>query len=278
MTVCALILAYDNFEGLVEVIENLRSQTRPPDFFLVVDNASSDDTPKIKSLFPEIKYVRLSENLGSAGGYKSGLKTAAEMADAVFISDDDVLYENSSLKTLSEFMSRAAEKEKIGAARCAWENFRSPAPLKVETSGWTGVLLSSQVIRTEGLPREDFFIYGEDIEYFVRMAEAGYSFYAVPGSGYLERPSGHKVKRGLWRINAEAYRGEFRLYYAFRNEIYTYLLHRRYFGVLKVLLYFVKCSLFFKGFSRVNAMFSGLRDGFAGRLGKNGRYPADRKK
>jgi glycosyltransferase involved in cell wall biosynthesis len=50
--------------------------------FLVVDNASEDDTPKIKELFPEfVIYKRLPKNLGADGGYYYALSFAYKISN-----------------------------------------------------------------------------------------------------------------------------------------------------------------------------------------------------
>jgi rhamnopyranosyl-N-acetylglucosaminyl-diphospho-decaprenol beta-1,3/1,4-galactofuranosyltransferase len=68
--VSAAIVTFNNVEMLGRLINDLLSQTRPADRIVVVDNASVDNTPEVvKTRFPGVRYIRLPENSGSAGGY-----------------------------------------------------------------------------------------------------------------------------------------------------------------------------------------------------------------
>ena len=40
--------------------------------------------------YPAVNYIKLAENLGSAGGYYEGIKRAAESSDFIYTLDDDV--------------------------------------------------------------------------------------------------------------------------------------------------------------------------------------------
>ena len=139
-TVCAVVVTYNRKKLLLECLEALRKQTRPVQGIYLIDNASTDGTPKlllekgyIKELSPQnltkpwekefkiknltdgeiikLHYVRMHENTGGAGGFYEGVKGAYEKGyDWLWLMDDDaepeedclyVLYKNHLKKNFS---------------------------------------------------------------------------------------------------------------------------------------------------------------------------------
>ena len=118
-TVCAVVVTYNRKKLLLECLEAIRKQTRPVQGIYLIDNASTDGTPKlllekgyIKELPPEnliepwekefeiknltdgetikLHYVRMHENTGGAGGFHEGVKRAYEKGyDWLWLMDDD---------------------------------------------------------------------------------------------------------------------------------------------------------------------------------------------
>ena len=118
-TVCAVVVTYNRKNLLLECLEALKKQTKPLDAIYIVDNASTDGTPKvlfenkyIKELPPEnldqpwekefkvknlvngkyiiIHYVRMHENTGGTGGFHEGVKRGYEKGyDWLWLMDDD---------------------------------------------------------------------------------------------------------------------------------------------------------------------------------------------
>ncbi|MBI4351141.1 MAG: glycosyltransferase [Elusimicrobia bacterium] len=269
MKIACVIPTYNNYASLCLTVENLLSQTRPPDIVYIIDNASADGTAEIKKRFPGVEYVRLAENQGSAGGYYEGIKLAGEAADLVFLSDDDNLYRPDALEQLEKGLLKLGGR--AGAVRCAWEAFKGKEPAEVPDALWSGALITSAVVKKIGLPLRELFLYAEDVEYFRRMRRSGFAVYVIPGAGYLKRYAGHKMTSGWFGRPTHAYRDAFRLYYAFRNEIYVSRLYGAWWKVFRTVLYLFKILVFLSP-SSVLAALDGIRDGFAGRLGKNGKY------
>lgn len=271
MKLACVIPTYNNYGSLRLTVENLLAQTRAPDIIYVIDNASADGTAEIKERFPAVEYIRLGENQGSAGGYYEGIKAACEAADLIFLSDDDNLYRPDALELLEKGLLKLGKTASVGAVRCAWEGFGGKEPAEVPDALWSGALLTSSAVKKTGLPLRELFLYAEDVEYFMRMRRNGFAVYVIPGAVYLQRYSGHKMKSGWFGKPTHAYRDAFRLYYAFRNEIYVNRLYDRGWKVLRTVLYLFKIMVFLSPAS-VLAALDGIRDGFAGRLGKNGKY------
>jgi len=77
---------------------------------IVVDNASSDDTPdRIAERWPDVRLVRLGENLGAVGGRNEGMRHAR--GEYFYFIDSDVIVEPG---LLSELVRAGESDERIG--------------------------------------------------------------------------------------------------------------------------------------------------------------------
>ena len=150
-------------------------------------------------------------------------------------------------------------------------------PVELEIVPWRGALWAGDVVRLMGPPRNDYFLYGEDLEYSLRMRKLGYCCYWVPASRCIEarkgKTDGHMLGRAV-RI----YPQSFRLYYAFRNEISIYLTYRRIDKFANLCLFTLKVIGYVAltertgGLRKIRAVLEGLWHGLIGRLGKNPQY------
>lgn len=114
MSVSTIIVTYNRREDLLRCIEAVLAQTVPPDYLLIVNNASTDDTeeflyqkygePSLKKKVGEevvsllceygkipIYLINKITNTGGAGGFHTGLKVAHEyfVTDYYWMMDDD---------------------------------------------------------------------------------------------------------------------------------------------------------------------------------------------
>jgi len=278
--ISVVIVTFNNADMLTALLDDLRIQSRLPDSIIIVDNASHDHTESmIKGNYPEVKYVKLEENKGSAGGYYEGIKHAADSSDFIYTLDDDVrLKPNTLAKIIAGFwLLEKSMPGKIGAVRSVGEHHPEAVPTKLEIVPWRGTLLKTEIIREIGLPSPDFFLYGEDLEYSLRMAKKGYRFYWIPTSVCQEKSRAHegKSRRLFMGRMGVHYEDPFRLYYAFRNEVSIYLQYRYVSKLIHTLLYAVKVLLMISvsegwhGQKSLQALLCGIADGFLGRMGKN---------
>jgi GT2 family glycosyltransferase len=116
--VAAVVVSYNRFTLLTEVLRGLLSQYSVREIF-VVDNASNEDVcahltlefgaPKSHEHFAEfehdtipIRVQRMNKNLGGAGGFAQGMNWALQSSQAPFIwiMDDDAVPTQGSLNTL----------------------------------------------------------------------------------------------------------------------------------------------------------------------------------
>jgi len=143
-TVCAVVVTYNRKELLLECLEAIRKQTRPVQGIYLIDNASTDGTPKLlleKGYIKELPlenlsepwekefeiknltdgeiikfhYVRMHENTGGAGGFHEGVKRAYEKGyDWLWLMDDDVEPKEDALEKLAVYFN----KKNISALAC----------------------------------------------------------------------------------------------------------------------------------------------------------------
>jgi rhamnopyranosyl-N-acetylglucosaminyl-diphospho-decaprenol beta-1,3/1,4-galactofuranosyltransferase len=268
---------------LVKLLDDLRNQSRLPDEVIVIDNASGDNTETVvRGNYHEVNYIRLGENMGSAGGYHEGIRRAAESFDFIYTLDDDVRLNPDALAEIIKgfhFLEKSLPS-RIAAVRSVGEKHPEEVPTPLDIFSWGGSLIKTGIVREVGLPSPDYFIYGEDMEYSLRLAKRGYCFYWIPASICQER---HRNRDG--KTHAEIfgkrnvrYQDPFRLYYAFRNEIFIYRQYNRIFKLIHVFMYAIKVTLMilkdegWNGRKAIMAIVEGMIDGVMGRLGKNIKY------
>jgi GT2 family glycosyltransferase len=76
-TVTVSIVLYNSSGDLPACLRSLILQTRQPDAVVVVDNASSDNGPDlVEQILPDARLVRLSSNVGFAGGHNRAFLSA----------------------------------------------------------------------------------------------------------------------------------------------------------------------------------------------------------
>lgn len=92
-TVTVLIPTYNRADYLRETIQSVLDQTWPGVGVLVLDDASTDETPDVVGSFsddPRVRGIRHEKNLGMAGNWKAGL-AAVKSKFFCLLNDDDLL-------------------------------------------------------------------------------------------------------------------------------------------------------------------------------------------
>ncbi len=86
-----IIPAFNGARFLVEAIDGARSQSRPPDEIIVVDDGSTDDTPGVAAtLEGAITYIRRDRNGGPSAARNLGLARAGGALIAFMDVDDRI--------------------------------------------------------------------------------------------------------------------------------------------------------------------------------------------
>jgi rhamnopyranosyl-N-acetylglucosaminyl-diphospho-decaprenol beta-1,3/1,4-galactofuranosyltransferase len=255
-------------ERALRAIDRGRSR---PDQVVVVDNASTDDTPAVLErlageLDTPLRVVRLPRNTGGAGGFKAGLTAALEGDARLFwLMDDDGQPTPDCLATL---LRHTEDHDFLGPAVVAEDDphrlcfpIRLPGTARVvhdladveraATQGvledvvipFNGVLLSRALVERIGVPREEFFIWGDDVEYLWRARRAGARVATVVRSLFLHPATddlGTPMMFGRTTYNHSP--SDLKHYCMVRNNV-TNL--REYVGLLGVLAFLVKTVWFY---------------------------------
>jgi GT2 family glycosyltransferase len=91
MTLCAVVVTFNRLAQLQITLPALRDQD--VDHIIVVDNASTDDTPAwlADQANARVHVVQLADNTGGAGGFEAGMAYARDHFDPdwMVLMDDD---------------------------------------------------------------------------------------------------------------------------------------------------------------------------------------------
>lgn len=203
MRILAAVVTYNRRALLERCIDHIRSQTRPPDKLLVINNSSPDDTVAMLER-KGVDYVT-QPNVGSAGGWRKALDTAlAEGWDATWLMDDDGFPDENALENLERAMTPGvacassivlrendrgrfvfpfpmldrsnlpvlfAAKRKIATLREL--EMVAPDGLYPFAHLFNGALVRTDAVRTIGNVDERFFLMGDEVDYFMRLRTAG---------------------------------------------------------------------------------------------------------
>ena len=295
--IIAVVVTFNRLTLLERVLDALRAT---PDLaeIVVVDNASTDGTTQwlaagIAGEGVPVHAVTLSENLGGAGGFHEGLRLALERgADLVWLMDDDGVPVDGCLAKLLEhdydFWGPAVLAEQDPSRLCF--PIRLPgrsqvvhAMADVETAAaanagvlddivipFNGVLVTRQLAEEIGLPREEFFIWGDDHEYRLRAEKAGARIATVVDAHFLHPATddlGTPMAFGRTTYNHTP--SDLKHYCMARNNVVNL---RDYRGWLFVMAFVLK-TLWFYAFTRPSAhriklsaegIRAGLRNDFSG--------------
>lgn len=91
--VCLVVLNWNGYADTHECLHSLSNLHYPHRHIIVVDNASTDDSPmRIAAEHPDVEVVRCSQNVGIAAGYNRGIHTAlAHGADYIVVMNNDLV-------------------------------------------------------------------------------------------------------------------------------------------------------------------------------------------
>ena len=195
--IAAVVVTHNRLEMLQRLVKVLDG-VRGLDEVLVVDNASTDGTGEWLASLGNGRVVArtLDRNSGGAGGFHEGLGWAVERAaDLFWLMADEGLPEPDGLDLLRaragdlDFWGRVVVDERDperlvfpirlpGGARVvhAMADVRRAAEdglIRGIVIPFNGVLVTRDLVERIGLPRAEFFIWGDDHEYRLRAERAG---------------------------------------------------------------------------------------------------------
>lgn len=244
MYILAAIVTHNRCQLLSRCIDHVQAQSRPPDALVVINNGSTDNT---LAMLAERRVDVISQaNLGSAGGWHRAINHCQEHGfDAVWLMDDDGYPALDALQLLEQrLLPSVACVSSVVLQEERPERFVFPFPMldskglpticarprKLHTLSslearssqgcypfahlFNGALVASIAIRQIGNVNPDFFIFGDEVDYFFRMRQVG-EVISVLAARHLHPD-----------VSARPY-STTKTYYYIRNTI---ILNKRYFS------------------------------------------------
>ena len=266
--IVAVVVTFNRLEMLQRQLQRL-AEAPELDEVLVVDNASTDGTGEWLRTQP-VTAETLTENTGGAGGFSHGLERAvASGAELVWLMDDDGLPEPDCLALLLEHAGDLdfwgpvvvdrADPERLvfpirlpGGSRVvhAMADVRRAARdglIRDIVIPFNGVLVTRALVERIGLPRKEFFIWGDDHEYRLRAERAGARIATVVDARVLHPSVGELgTPMAFGRTTYNHTPSDLKHYCMARNNLVNL---REYAGTLHALA-FVGKTLWFYTFTR----------------------------
>lgn len=221
MNVSIIIVNWNAREPLHNCLKSICTHEREVDYeIIVVDNASTDGSVEmVKKAWPSVALVQNSKNLGFAQANNIGIHQST--GQYVCLINPDVVVLQGCIRNLIEFMDRNPRVGMTGPRilnpdltlqpSCRhfpsiWNNLCQALALnhllpksrffsgsfmnywahdtlqKVDTIGGMFWMVRRQAINEAGFLDEDFFLYGEDIDWCRRFHAAGWDIMFYPGA------------------------------------------------------------------------------------------------
>jgi rhamnopyranosyl-N-acetylglucosaminyl-diphospho-decaprenol beta-1,3/1,4-galactofuranosyltransferase len=254
--VIAVVVTYNRQFLLAQCISALRKQTRKIDKILVINNGSTDHTEEWLRSQGDIDFIT-QENVGGAGGFYTGIKTAFEKSFSwIWLMDDDGYPKEDALEMLLE-----GDDEELCLRNCSvinkedkksfvWKTGNYASIDKVESSiiknvahPFNGTLLHRKIIERVGFPNANLFLWGDETEYFYRIIRKNkIPYYTKTNSIHYHPASAYSYK------NDWSFKSNWKMYFYVRNR------------------FFILKSKFSKSFPFAILMYLAFLAAFAGRI------------
>lgn len=275
--IATVIITFNRLAFLKEIIQAVRIQSRKPDAIIIINNSSSDGTEEWLSYENELIVIK-QPNVGSSGGQYTGFKEAFDRGfDYVWTMDDDVVPATNCLETLlkysddntivtplrfstdgSPFLNDAINYNLTNPLSSIWKDIYNSDNYKEEYTEAVGItfegpLIHRNIIERIGFPEFNFFIYGDDTEYFIRAWRAGCKIRII-NQARMNRKLPAPDLKANW---------SWKNYYIIRNIIAIDKIH----GNLAVRIirpfgYLLKWILRAKSFNDIGTVFKAFVDGY----------------
>jgi Predicted glycosyltransferases len=287
--VATVVVTYNRLSLLQRLVAALLNQTRKPDAIVIVNNDSTDGTTEWLKTQQELTTIH-QPNEGGAAGFYTGMKYAAESGfDYAWVMDDDGLPEPDCLEKLVSSEALKQSPETVVSSLVLVPGSKSELPFHIPIMNsynkmldhymkrsnqvsmvkaqatplgyeWSiffnSNLIPTSIIKKIGLPRKDFFIWGDEAEYFARIKKNKYPMYMVIDSVFYH-PAGNA---SIWSRSGNIPRWKEK--YLVRNHTY---IHKKYKPLawlhhIYMLLRILQCRKFYL----LKPLYHGLTGKFSG--------------
>lgn len=219
--ISVIIATYNAEKYIANCLNSLMKQTYGSFNIILVDNNSTDKTIEIIEKFQRnnknVLLMKKSINLGFAKANNAGLKKAIkDGSDYFLLLNQDTIVQpnllNKGIYYLKKLKNIGALSPKIlikKNKRIWWigtkllnirdlfkygklgisihinkekKDYKLKSIREVEAINGCSLFLKKEVVKNIGYLDESFFMYGEDIDYSIRLKKEGYSLYVIPGT------------------------------------------------------------------------------------------------
>lgn len=269
MNLYIILVNYGQKKITIECIESIKKSTFKEIHTVVVDNASNDDSYLVlKRRYlkdEEVTILQAEQNAGFSSGNNIGIKYALDHgADNIMLLNNDTILDPEMIRIL---MNRVDNR-----SVCVPKMYYYSSPNKIWYAGGyinkrtgkiehyglncldcsqydedkvvnfaTGccLLMNRSVVEKVGLLSEEYFMYGEDVDYSLRMTDADIRIQYVADAK-------------LWhKVGASSKSSALNIYYDTRNKFYIY--RKYHFNWTASTLFFLKMMLLnFRGVIKHN--------------------------
>lgn len=250
-----LVLTYNRRELVLRCVEALLAQTHRLASIIVIDNGSTDGTQEALAALdnPALHVVRIEENVGAARGFTYALDYAfaTRHVDWAYMMDDDVIAEPTAVAELvTAYQHNFTLPEQVGflvsqavdgqgrannvphidtrprhAGECPdWGMYLDQGIVAVRGSPMSGMLMPRTTFEAFGNLNSEFVIWGEDLEYTLRITEQRPGL--IVGRSKITHLRSQAGDISIFLENDRARVPNF--YYLYRNQLFV---RRRYMGV-----------------------------------------------
>jgi rhamnopyranosyl-N-acetylglucosaminyl-diphospho-decaprenol beta-1,3/1,4-galactofuranosyltransferase len=248
--------------------------------------------------YPHTILLNFSESLGSAGGYKKGLAEAYRQGYSWFwLMDDDVRADEEALNflvmisQLSDSMVYASVGlDQNHTGYLCWHNTiyldkHEKYITKYEELGQTdlvestgigymGLFLPRMVVDTVGYPDDKLFIWADDVDYYIRIKQAGFKMVYVRESIVYHPKANYCQINFLIKKVWIVFSSPWKEYYAIRNNIFLWMKYNSKVKVLflkiprQIILYALLVLVRDQKVCRLKYYMLAFYHGLIGKLGK----------
>lgn len=216
-----IIVTYNAEEYITACLDSIKDQDYKNFNIIIIDNNSTDRTIDLIKKYPykkNISIIKNDENLGFSRACNIGINYAIEklMSHFVLLLNQDTVSQRNLLSSLLFWQKRYGDaaycpKILIKKNKRIWwigtqfftisdllknfnlsvsyhinkeekNNFYLGKPKEREAITGCALFLSRKLIKNVGLFDEHFFMYGEDLDYSIRMKKKGYKLFLIPGT------------------------------------------------------------------------------------------------
>lgn len=293
-SVAAVVVTYNRFALLTQCLDALLTQSRPLNKIFVVDNASSDGTPNILKTRgyldkAVIRYIRMPENTGGAGGFYSGTKEAYESGyDWIWLMDDDGLPHRDCLRELLDDSKNQAQfrsplviniedpKRLSFGYTVAGKRYDSVGDLICASDGtiingaqpFNGTLIANSLVKVVGYPKKEMFIWGDEVEYLKRAEQYG-TRPTVNLNALFYHPENRQEWKPLFRglLGQDLRAPVFKQYCFYRNHAYIALKYKGRLAIIALAMKLIIKKGICGRFYELAIVLKAVNHGFRGRWG-----------